>query len=139
MPKRQYIIEYKSEEVQGDDSFVKLRQLKYGDSKARAKEATALDARQKEIEAILNSDAVKGKSESELAKLRKELETIGEKQAAMGDQLMIDHIAEWNWVDDEGKPLPLPKTNPEVIDELMNEEIRFLTRAITGDSEDRKN
>lgn len=35
-------------------------------------------------------------------------------------------VVEWNWVDDAGKPLPLPSEQPEIIGQLMQEEIQFL-------------
>lgn len=35
-------------------------------------------------------------------------------------------VVEWNWVDDEGKPLPLPSEHPETLGQLMNDEITWL-------------
>jgi len=43
-----------------------------------------------------------------------------------GVALLAEHILSWNFVDDEGNPLPLPKDDPTVIDELTNEESEFI-------------
>ena len=42
-------------------------------------------------------------------------------------------LYEWNWVDDEGTPLPQPKDDPEVFDELTVEEQLFSLRAAEFD------
>jgi len=46
--------------------------------------------------------------------------------------LVAGHIIEWNWVDDDEEPLPVPAKNPEVMDELTNEEAVFLTELMIG-------
>lgn len=51
-----------------------------------------------------------------------------------GVALLSKHIVKWNWVDDEGKPLPQPKEDPDVIDELTNEESEFLVGLLIGAS-----
>ncbi len=52
-----------------------------------------------------------------------------------GLKLLQEHIVEWNWVDDEGDPLLCPKDDPDVIDELTEEEATFLSRILTGEEE----
>jgi len=42
-------------------------------------------------------------------------------------------LYEWNWVDDEGNPLPQPKDDPEVFDELTVEEQLFILHAAEFD------
>ena len=46
--------------------------------------------------------------------------------------LICASVVEWNWTDDEGLPLPLPKNNPEIIDELDADEVAFLVEKISG-------
>jgi len=50
-----------------------------------------------------------------------------------GIKLLARHIVAWDWVDDEGKPLPLPKDSPGVMDELTNEESELLANLLIGD------
>lgn len=50
-------------------------------------------------------------------------------------QLVID----WNWVDDDGKELPKPKDNPEVFDQVNDEELEFLLRCLDFEQADTKN
>ena len=54
-----------------------------------------------------------------------------EEQLAVTDKLIVDSLVDWNWVGDDGLPLPLPK-NPDDLDRLTNEEAAFLIKAITG-------
>ena len=46
--------------------------------------------------------------------------------------LIVASVVEWNWTDDEGLPLPLPKDNPAIIDELDADEVAFLVEQISG-------
>lgn len=57
-------------------------------------------------------------------------------QVALSERLIVEHVLGWSWVGDDGIPLPLPSTAPEVLDLLTGEEVAFLAGAING-SEDR--
>jgi len=53
--------------------------------------------------------------------------TVGEVRAARAgelddDQLILKHVVGWNWVDDKGHDLPLPKDEPGIVDTLTAEE-----------------
>ncbi len=52
-----------------------------------------------------------------------------------GLEILAKHVVDWNWVDDDGKPLDLPKDNSDVIDELTNEEAELLSELLIGDKE----
>ena len=54
-------------------------------------------------------------------------------QAELGDQLIIDSVASWDWVDFDGEPLPVPTTAEEVGRLLMTNEATWLFSAITGE------
>jgi len=49
-----------------------------------------------------------------------------------GLKMLKDHVLAWNWVDDNDEPLPLPKDQPDVLDELTNEEVEFLAGILMG-------
>ena len=89
MPQRQRVKQVKSEEVQGADSWVKIRK------------PTVAEARE------LLGNAEPG------AKFR---------------QVVLD----WNWVDDDGNPLPKPGDVPDITDLLTADEITFINGALTG-------
>ena len=55
-----------------------------------------------------------------------------------GIALLSRHIVEWNWVDDDGQPLPLPKDSPNVIDELTEEEAELLVGLLIGTAKNSK-
>lgn len=46
--------------------------------------------------------------------------------------LLENHIVDWNWEDEEGKPLALPKDNPAILDELTNDEMIYLLKVLTS-------
>ena len=54
---------------------------------------------------------------------------------AASDPLIIEYVVDWNWVDDEGVALPIPKDDPKVIDRLLEREVNFLGEAIGGTME----
>ena len=63
-------------------------------------------------------------------------------QYQVGNELLIKMVHEWNWVDDDGKPLPLPKDDPSVLDSMPIEEIVFLSNELGAGirrSQDSKN
>ena len=44
-------------------------------------------------------------------------------------------VAAWNWVDDEGAPLPQPATDPQVIDRLNGPEVDCLMAHASGQAQ----
>ncbi len=51
---------------------------------------------------------------------------------AFAEELLVKSVVDWNWTDDEGEPLPLPKDDPAVLDDLDADEVAFLVEKITG-------
>ena len=49
-------------------------------------------------------------------------------------QMYADHILDWNWVDGDDQPLPLPKDDPDVINGLTDVEQEALD-ALFGDTD----
>jgi len=45
------------------------------------------------------------------------------------ERLLIEHLVAWNWCNERGEPLPVPKTSAE-FDDLTSDEIKFLSGAI---------
>jgi len=52
-------------------------------------------------------------------------------KAKVGFDLLASHIVGWNWVDNNDQPLPLPKDDPSVMDQLLEPELEFLQRAFS--------
>ena len=46
--------------------------------------------------------------------------------------LIAVHIVEWNWVDEENCPLPLPSQDANVLEDMTQEEVEFLVSIISG-------
>ncbi len=51
---------------------------------------------------------------------------------------VADLVLDWNWVDDNGDPLPKPHRNVEVVGKLLEEELKWLFEAITGSTDGQK-
>lgn len=88
------------------------------------------------------------------------LPTVGEikalqklvKEVTEGDQndvnldtnnkYLVEHIMNWNWVDDEEVAFPTPRQDVSVLDKLTIEETLFLNQSLSGqvqtEIEDRK-
>jgi len=71
----------------------------------------------------------------ELKAIRKTAKSIeGDEDVAIevSTDLLAAHIVQWDWVDEFDAPLPQPKDGSEVIDQLTNEEINFLSQKMLG-------
>jgi hypothetical protein len=64
--------------------------------------------------------------------------STGEK-ADMVTDLIVNSLIEWDWVDYDGEPLPLPTTTEEMAEILTTDEVNFLTRDLLGSAERSKN
>jgi len=113
MPKRKVVRRIKSEEVQGEDSWVDMRRPKGRDIK----------------DAVRKQDA-QGEDAGNL------------KSYENSQELLRAHVLSWNWVDDDGAPLAQPQAesevNVDVFDELTDEEVKFLSEHLT-ENENSKN
>ena len=56
----------------------------------------------------------------------------------VGSQIIADHVVEWNWVDDDGKPLACPKGEPKAVGHLTTYEYRRLIEILLGSTERKK-
>ena len=114
MPKRNSIREIPSPEIQGEDSWVKVKPMTYGEQKA-------FRVRMRELEV---DEDVQDKEAQNAAEDARELE---------GCRLLAQWVVDWNWVDEEDKPLPKPEGKPEVINDLLDHEVKFLIATLSGD------
>ena len=57
----------------------------------------------------------------------------------LGLTILKAHVVEWNWVDDDGEPLPQMPEHPEVVELLTDTEVAFLGDCIQGSEEAAKN
>lgn len=63
----------------------------------------------------------------------------GEDMGLVGLDVLRTHILQWNWVDDDGEPMPQVSTDPDILDELTDAELEFLMACIGGANVDLKN
>ena len=134
MPSRKGIVRVDAEKVMGEESYVKVRRLTYGEMKeiTQAGQEKATEVRKRLEEPDLTPelrDAYLAEIDANETRRLMEL-TV---------RRYVDHILDWNWVDENDDPLPLPKDDPSVIDKLYNSEITFLSEALFGQGQDEKN
>lgn len=109
MPQRNNIRVHNSDEVQGAGSWVKMKSANWGASKQFSSQIAKL-----------------GDDESD-EKLR------------LIEQRIVELFVGWNWVDDNGDPLPSLKDNPGMIDTVLTEdEMTFLVKASGQGVEEKK-
>lgn len=55
-------------------------------------------------------------------------------------EALSERVMDWNWTDNSGEPLPKPYKNPDVFQDLLNEELIWLITSSLGESpSERKN
>jgi hypothetical protein len=54
-------------------------------------------------------------------------------------ELYQKHVVGWNWVDDDGEPLPLPGDDPGVVEALTDLEFSFVGDCLAGNEVEQKN
>ena len=130
MPKRVSSRKETSEEVQGEGSWVIMTGLKVKEMKAQRvvteTEKTALAAYRKNL-----------RKHQKLQEQDPDLEdldayTTDFNSMDAGIDTLKKHILDWNWVDDEGEPLPNPQEDEDVFDELTDTEVTFLINRMMG-------
>lgn len=112
MAKRITATRFNSEAVQGEGSFVVMSQL-------TVKEAKSL-FNQSRGTAIGDTGETQELTAKDEQIIEVSFDTIGA------------HVVAWDWVDDNGDPLPLPKDDPGAIDLLNIDEVKFLAECLTG-------
>ncbi len=63
----------------------------------------------------------------------KAMQSLGNaEQVITGLEIIGRHVVDYNWVDDNGDPLPKPQDDPAFLDRLNMAELRFLVRNLVG-------
>jgi hypothetical protein len=117
MAQRQGTVRVDAAAVQGEGAFVVVRKLGY----AQKQQATRMMA-----------EACGGKLPQKIEGTDVAItsEFLAGNDAFTRD-LLTSNVIEWNWVDDAGKPLALPR-EAGVIETLTDDEVTFLARVIQG-------
>ncbi len=117
MPERQRIQVINAEEVQGKDSWVKIKAMtveQFNRKQAVSRGVQGLKPDAENYEARVTELDVESNA------------------------LMAECVLEWNWVDDDGNPLPQPAGNPEVFKTLTMAELMFLAQYLDGTTSQKK-
>jgi hypothetical protein len=115
MPQRQSTKRIVSTEVQGDDSYIELIAPKMDEMKQYREAMLPIQQRIEQMQAEDVSE-----SDPRMVAAKEELNT-------RGAVLVSRYVKAWNWVDDDGNPLP-PPSAPESYGMLNLREINWLTK-----------
>lgn len=117
MPVRTSIKQYPTPAAQGEDSWVRLKRP-----------------------TVEQMNRVRGAVKSQNGMSEED------KNSASTDmvlQIIRENLIEWNWVDDDGEPLPSPQEHPEVLDKVTDLELKCLADLFNAqqeaEAEQRKN
>jgi hypothetical protein len=116
MAQRMNMVRVASDAVQGPDSYVVVRKLGY----AQRQRATNI------LTEAFGGQLPKNMDLGDLEQPRQVMEA----NDAFTRDLLAVNVAAWDWVDDDGQPLPLPSVDPGVVDRLSEDEVAFIVRAI---------
>ena len=75
----------------------------------------------------------------EMRESRKDVKKKDHDPFELGVKVIANHVFEWNWVDDNGEPMPQVPECPEIVDKLTDDEIGFLALRIQGTDTEVKN
>lgn len=112
MPKRQSTQKKPTPEMQGDDSWVIVRP-------PTVKQAREYQKKMRDVQQQLDAVQTAGGDLAKENELEDDLNLIGMRAFST-------FFVEWNWVDDDEKPLDQPAENPDVFEDCTATEIKYL-------------
>ncbi len=117
MAQRMATVRVPSDVVQGPGSYVMLRKLGYAQ-------------RQRATKMLLTAFGGQMPAKLDMAEMTPTTELL-DGNDEFTRELLTENVVAWNWVDDDGKELALPREEG-VIGQLTDEEVTFLVTAIRG-------
>jgi len=130
MPQRVSHRKEPSDEVQGEGSWVELTGMKVSEMKEQQTNADAARKARRDYQKQL-------KAHQKLQLTNPDLEDFPDFETdvdALGygiGKLKV-HVTDWNWVGDDGEPLPKPYEDDSVFDELTTDEVTFIINKLMG-------
>ena len=61
-----------------------------------------------------------------------------EEQIAYARALVSEYVVDWDWVDDDDNPLPLPQLDPSVVGKLTDTELRAIMTGFSLSEDEKK-
>lgn len=141
MPSRLSIKTLPTPEIQGDDSYIKYRPVTI--EEARELRTKVTEVQNLQNKALTEYAVSQNKAVADLTDEEKETayETSGltDDLLNFADKQLSKFILEWNWVDDDGNPLPQPKDDYTVMGKLYTHEYSFIMSLFNPDENRAKN
>jgi len=121
MPQRQVTRRIETPEIQGEDSWIALRPMTVGEALALQQDAEKIPGLKERFIAFVKR----------LFRIRENAHPRS-RAYELSMRRILAFVADWNWVDDRGEPLPNPRQNPDVVKLLTNTEVLALAKIIYG-------
>lgn len=116
---------------QGEDARLIILMPTQGELRGHAK---AIARVERELSGLIKAAESGALSEEQTGKV----ERLSDEMSQAMSSYMAAHVVTWNWVNDEGEPLPTPFNHPEVFDALTSSEVEFIGQALNGATEQQK-
>lgn len=119
-------------EIQGDDAFVKIKNITVNEAKELQQLSMEIDKRLQpererlfQVYATKNDIDVKDLNDSQKYQALEGSEIIKESETFFY-KYYADYVMGWNWVLETGEPMPQPNNNPEVFGTLTAQEFIYI-------------
>jgi hypothetical protein len=125
MPQRKTTRKFPTPDVQGEDSWVMLRSMTVGEV----------------LELQRGLEEKPGLWQRLTDRFKRQRAASRAENYERFVKRVVSYVADWNWVDHHGQPLPNPREHPEVVTVLTDAEMVALTKIVYGevDAEETKN
>lgn len=124
MPKRQSVKTINSEEVMGEGSYIVIVSPKMSEMDNHRKALKPIHAKLEKLKKAGDTGS------PEYIELSEQLELSGR-------ELIVRFVRSWNWVDDDGEPLPQPKEKG-ALGLLTIQELKWLSNQFTVSVSEKK-
>lgn len=129
MAKRRDVLRFKSDVVQGQGSYVELRSPSWGELQSFSENLSAMEGEEpaRPIAAADDDDVIVRADEgTPIDEIGPEQSPQKSKVSGALERQLVALVMDWDWVDGDDRPLPLPKDDPSVVQRLTAREIGFL-------------
>lgn len=128
MPNRLSVKTVPTPTIQGDDSYIKYRPITMNEARDLREKTKEIE--NKRTKALADYSA---KINKPVADFTEDETNLAFEYAGLTDEVLnfiykefSKFILEWNWVDDDGKPLAQPNTDYKVLGVLYSHEYNFI-------------
>lgn len=130
-------------EVQGDGSYIVIRRPTIGEGKKNKKLVVTaqrkVDRAERRYNRLVDNDDGSGDYDERIDNAADNLDALEDEADNKANTLLCQYIVEWNWKDDDGKRLPIPKDDVTAMDMINQPEMQFIVDQFNVSDDTKKN